>query len=499
MNVRRTFVCLGLAAAVFAPLAKAAECNVWPFYVGQMDANGQTQSWQGAGPLLFEKKLEEGGTASGFRPVYLLRQDAAGVKRETDFLYPVFTYRTDGDTYRWSILNLINRSGPAAGAVPAAPANAERIEAFALWPFYFSRQTGDPATSYRALFPVGGTIKNRFGDDRIDFVLFPLYGRFQKRDHVEWDTPWPFVRTFRGGGHSGFALWPLFGWHNQAGVARAHYYLWPLIYKDETHLDEPVPSVSLGVLPFYALDRRPGSVGETYLWPFFGYTDRTAPYRYHETRWFWPLLVQARGDDRYINRWAPIYTHSVIKGDDKHWVLWPLWRQETWTEAGLVQEKTQFLYFVYWSLRQRSATNAALAPAEKTHFWPLFSVWDNGAGRRQLQFLNPLEVFFPRNEQVQLVYSPLFALYRYDRRAPGDVRHSFLWDAVTFERRDGAGTREFHLGPLLSVETRPAGGRIALGHGLFGLQRDPGDRGWHAFLFDFSRKPTNLPAAKSAP
>jgi hypothetical protein len=394
---------------------------------------------------------------------------------------------------------LINRSGPAAGGAPVASPNGERTEAFDLWPFYFSRQTGDPATSYRALFPLGGTIKNRFGDDRIDWVLFPLYGRFQKRERVEWDAPWPFVRTFRGGGHSGFALWPLFGWHNQAGVARAHYYLWPLIYKDESHLDEPVPSVSLGVLPFYAVDRRPGSVSETYLWPFFGYTDRTAPYRYHETRWFWPLFVQGRGDDRYINRWAPFYTHSVIKGDGKTWVLWPLWRQQTWTEDGLMQKKSQLLYFVYWSLQQRSATNAALAPAEKTHFWPLLSVWDNGAGRRQLQVLNPLEVFFPRNEQVRLAYSPLFALYRYDRRVPGDVRHSFLWDAITFERRDSAGTREFHLGPLLKIETRPAGKRIALGHGLLGLRRTSGERGWHAFLFDFPRKPDKIAATKPAP
>ena len=126
-------------------------------------------------------------------------------------------------------------------------------------------------------------------------------------------------------------------------------------------------------------------------------------------------------------------------------------------------------------------------------------MWDNVAGQRQLQFLDPLEVFFPHNDQVRLAYSPLFALYRYDRRAPGDVRYSFLWDAVTFERRDGAGTREFHLGPLLSVENQPAGKRIAVGHGLFGLRLTSGDQGWHAFLFDFSRKPANLPAATSAP
>jgi hypothetical protein len=51
----------------------------------------------------------------------------------------------------------------------------------------------------------------------------------------------------------------------------------------------------------------------------------------------------------------------------------------------------------------------------------------------------------------------------------------------------------------LSVETQPAGKRIAVGHGLFGLRRTSGDHGWHVFLFDFSRKSANLPTATPAP
>src|SRR5206468_10740909 len=65
---------------------------------------------------------------------------------------------------------------------------------------------------------------------------------------------------------------------------------------------------------------------ETYLWPFFGYSDRTAPASYHEIRYLWPLFVQGRGD-HYINRWAPFYTHSVNHGYDKQWFLWPVLRR----------------------------------------------------------------------------------------------------------------------------------------------------------------------------
>ena len=97
---------------------------------------------------------------------------------------------------------------------------------------------------------------------------------------------------------------------------------------------------------------------------------------------------------------------------------------------------------------------------------------------------------------MRLAYSPLFALYRYDRRAPDDVRGSFLWDAITWRRSPGQ--REFHLGPLLSVESGPGCRRVALGCGLIGLKRGPEEHTWRLFLFDFpSKSITKVPTAPS--
>lgn len=243
--------------------------------------------------------------------------------------------------------------------------------------------------------------------------------------------------------------------------------------------------------------RERGLRSETYAWPFFGYTHRTAPYHYDETRWFWPLLVQGRGDDRRINRWAPIYTHSNIKGDDKHWVLWPLYRREQWTDVGLTQTKTQFLYFFYWSLREHSARNPGLPTAEKTHVWPFFSYWDDGASHRQFQLLSPLEVFFQDNEPVRRAYTPLLAVYRYERTAPDNTQASLLWDAVTWRRTPGR--REFHLGPLFSVATGTGRGRIALLGGVIGLKCDANNTSWRPFLFDFSSNPDKKTTGAASP
>jgi hypothetical protein len=495
MRVCQLIAFLGLTGLCCIP-AGAEESNYWPLIVvrgspGKSPA-GPEHSWQAVGPLFFGQTTADGNRSGGFRPVLVYAKNAADHTTETDFLYPLLSRRTDETASRWSLLELINSQQPK----PSAPPD-DREHRFDVWPFYFSRNTGNPATSYHALFPLQGTMIDRLGYDRLSWTLFPLYGRFEQHGVTTTATPWPIIKIVRGDGNHGFSLWPLFGWRAKAGVDHEQFYLWPLIYKNESKLSQPKPEVNLGVLPFYARDESADMLSETYAWPFFGYTHRTAPYHYDETRWFWPLLVQGRGDDRRINRWAPFYTHSTIKGDDKHWVLWPLFRREQWTDDGLTQTKTQFLFFFYWSLRERSANHPSLPSAQKTHVWPVFSYWDDGASHRQFQLLSPLEVFFQDNEPVRRAYTPLFAVYRYERFATDNTQATLLWDAVTWRRSPGH--REFHLGPLFSVATGHGHGRIALISGVIGLKRDGNNGSWRLFVFDFSSNPDKKAAGAASP
>ncbi|MBS0632568.1 MAG: hypothetical protein JSS11_11680 [Verrucomicrobia bacterium] len=486
MKLLRHLALLGLTAALVAR-AGTEESNVWPIRVAELAPGGEVESWRALGPLLFEKPAPTGGTVAGFRPFYIVRTDTNGHVRERDFLYPLFTWRDDGEVTQWSVFQLINSSGQTAGSLP--PANGKN-EAFDVWPFWFSRDTGDPATSYKALFPIAGTIKYRFGYDRISWTIWPLYMQSDKKGAITTSTPWPFIRRTTGT-EQGFALWPLFGWREKPGVFEKRYYLWPLIWNNTTQPAADAPAGTPGAhasgfLPFYTRETRAGFVNQSYLWPFFGYTHKTQPVAYDETRYLWPLLVQGRGE-RYVNRWGPFYTHSIIKGTDKTWVMWPLFREAQWSDAGLLQTKTQFFFFLYWSLDQQSATNPNLPHASKTHVWPLFSSWKNGAGREQFQFISPLEVFMPNSPKVREAWNPLFALYRYDQQSPVQVRRDALFGLVTW-RRD-LDHREFHLGPLFSVDSRPDRGRIAIGNGLLGLKRAESGRGWKPFWFDFKRQP----------
>lgn len=475
-----------------AAAALAEETNVWPAWVARTDETGREIGWQAVGPLFFKNPAPEDGTYRGFRPFYLQRKTPDDVVAESTFLYPIFITRQAGNYRTWSVFNLINHSSPTGP-------DASHIEptSFDVWPFYFSRDTGAPETSYRGLFPIAGKIQSRFGYDRLSWTIFPLYWKSERAGIVTVSTPWPILKRSTGpGGHHGFALWPLFGRTEKPGAYRRQFYLWPLIYKNESRLADPQPVVQQGFLPFYAQEHSAEVTNETYLWPFFGYTDRKAPQPYHEVRYFWPLLVQGRGPDRYVNRWGPFYTHSIVKGVDKQWFVWPLIRQQSWDTDDVQRTRRQLLFFLFWSEEQRSLSNPNAATAEKTHFWPLLSVWDNGAGRRQVQFPSPLEVFFPENDKVRQLYSPLLALYRFDQRAPDQTRTALLWNAVTWQRSPQA--REFHLGPLFSTQTNATGRRIAVGNGLLGFQRGPGTGSrWRFFLFDFPAKSDKVAPSQS--
>ena len=495
MTVRPLLALLGLAATVLPVRSEPVEheLNGWPFVVSHHDSTARVDAWSAAGPFLFRKPGADaaGHTASGFRPFWVRLDHPQEGFRAGYVLYPLFSYNTDAITYRWSVFELIRRWGRHENATPPQTAYDRRRE-FEIFPFWFSRESGDPDLSYRALFPIHGTIKNKLTLEHLSWTMFPFYVRNERRGVVSTWTPWPFLRVTRGTAE-GWAFWPFYGYVERPDGSRHDTYLWPFGFKavKQPGADAPPgtpPRRDVGVLPFYTKSTGANFINEDFLWPFFGYTNITAPKVYQERRYFWPFLMQGRGEGRYINRWAPFYSHSVVKGYDKRWMPWPLVRQARWSDDDRVERtRTQFLYFLYWNEVQRAVGRPNVRAAELTHIWPILSEWDNGAGRRQWQVFSPLDVFFPRNEKIKHAWSPFFALGRYERLPSGDERTSFLWNAITWERRPAQERSEFHLGPLLGVTREAQARRVSIGNGLFGFRRGP-NGGWRMFWLDFPAK-----------
>jgi hypothetical protein len=458
-----------VALSATAGAERMQERNFWPFWVGQSSDAAGVERWSALGPILHGSRDNQGDSLLGVRPLFQEITTAGGSSARS-IIYPLWYHEYDvpTDETRWTILNLINSTSGDA-----------QDDHFSIWPVYFSRDTGETESSYRAVFPIYGDINQRFGQSRITWALFPLYVRYENGGAITTSTPWPFIKNHHGDGYRGFAFWPLLGEREEVGVSSSQYLLWPLIYQQVDQLDTAAPSTRLGVLPFYASETSPGFESKTLLWPFLGYSQRTSPTRYNQTNWLWPLWVQGRGETRYVNRWAPFFSYSKSLSREQTWVAWPLWRDRQWQSERLDHHRQQFLYFVYHSEVQTSRQSPDIRPAVKRHLWPMVSHWNNGAGRVQTQLLSPLEVFFPHNERARQMWSPLFALYRYNQTEPGEYRHSLLWDAVTYTQSETRQSREFHLGPLFHYRADPAGTQWGILAGLLRINR-PADQGLRA-------------------
>ena len=463
LRLESALAALGAAClcAAAADAVQPEENNLWPIRVTQLaDAEG-VERWSSLGPLSFGSIDEAGNELRGFRPLWH-RFDGEDGSTAVSIAYPFWYHIADGtsDRERWTFFNLIN-----------SDSGSDQTDRFSVWPFYFSRDTGEKKSSYRALFPIYGDIKNRFGQGRLEWLLAPLFVRYQNDHEITTATPWPFLKIIRGAGHTGFEFWPLAGKRENTGVSQRQFLLWPLGFQSKANLDTDAPTYRSGFLPFYAQTDSPGFRSESFLWPFFGYVDRTSPVRYHAKHLLYPFWVQGRGEERYVNRWAPFFSQSRSPARTQTWMLWPLWRDRQWDSNHLHHHRQQLLYFLYYAEVQQSLQSPDLAPAIKRHVWPLFSHWDNGAGQVQVQAFSPFDVFFPHHKRMRQMWSTLFAIYRFDQSRPGEIRHSFLWDAITYADSAERHHREFHLGPLFDYTRNAEGKRWGFLAGLLSIER----------------------------
>jgi len=459
----------GLLSVLFGFLvlpASAQVVNLWPVFVGEgskgsAHAFGKDyERWSGAGIFLFHESVN-GIDTRGFRPFHVRLQDPSSDNIRGHVLYPVFNYRIEDGYFSWNLFYFLNFK-------KRDPRTDDDLTEFNIFPFLFYRKTPDPERSHLGVFPIAGKVTAKFGNGRIDWFLFPLYGKFQENNVTTITTPWPFIKTMHGEGNHGFEIWPFYGYRHKEGAYREKFILWPFFMTRDKKLWLEQPEELRAYLPFYFRHTTGLFENKSYPWPFVGHTDSRFP-QYRERRYFWPFFVQTRGDSRYVNRWAPFYTHSIRKDVDKTWIMWPLYRRQVWIEKDLAMEKTQILYFLYWNLTQQRPGNGNGPKVTRTHFWPVSSYWNNGNGNIQFQLFSPLEPFFPYNRAIRSAYSPFFALYRMERKGDDLVRHNALFNFITYRRE--AETIQTDIGPLASWGKSKHGSHFELLKGFFGYER----------------------------
>ncbi|MBL6720952.1 MAG: hypothetical protein ISQ08_06020 [Planctomycetes bacterium] len=289
---------------------------------------------------------------------------------------------------------------------PASEDRPETFQFFSLPGVYLSRDASGRRKS--AFFVFYGDVEEFLSFDRAQWVLFPLFARFERRGRTQWNLLFPMIQWSTGEGGTSWRVWPLAGDLRWEGRYRRRFLLWPFLMVQESELDSAAGARRTWQLwPLFGWSSRGEARSWTALWPFFGLTtdERTGFWAWDGP---WPLVVFQGGDPERSERqrvW-PFYSHYRGDGLDSTWLLWPLYNRRSETYAEFSREAVSVLPF--WSSWDRTDRDGRTSSWRK--LWPIMRRGTDQADESELigwPALNPL----PRQGWIDEHYAWMWELY----------------------------------------------------------------------------------------
>lgn len=387
---------------------------------------------EAAGPFYY-REMQESRRIWALPPLLTFSQDPETQSTEFDLAYPLLSYIRSGDQYRWQILQLLSFAG-------GPTQNENERDRITLFPLFFWQRSSDTNQNYTGYGPFYGRLQNRLFRDEIDYVLFPLYSRTRKKDVVTWNYLFPIFHIRKGNELRGWQVWPLFGQETKKITQKTDgfgdvemipghkklFAAWPIFNQQTTGIGSTNETWQQAALPLYYLTRSPARDQTTVLWPFFSKIEEREK---HYTEWHapWPFVVLASGEGKSVTRFLPLYSHAETTNQESTVYLWPAYRSTRLRSDPLDRRRTRILFFLYSSTTDRNTETGR--DRWRREFWPLYTAKKDLNGNKRLQVLAILEPFLPRNENVELEYSPVYSVWRSEQNpSTQSSSQSLLWN-----------------------------------------------------------------------
>ena len=412
------------ASPVFADDATVS--TFWPLYDYRASERADYQSLHLFGPFVkYETKGIE--TEYALRPLFYRAVDTEG-NSETDVLYPLFGHKKDKTSSRFHILRLIDFDF-GEDETESNETDSNDNKRYYLFPFFFYGE--EEQGTYMAFFPIGGTLYNWFGRDRITFALFPLYSRTERGTKRVDNVLWPFFARVSGENESGYKFWPIYGQSRKEGVYRKKFFLWPIFFSESRKLDSDNPEEVRAAWPFYFSRESAEKSFNAFLWPFFyKFEDRVKGYE--EWNFPWPLFRVTRGEKYHGVRLLPLVADETMDVKRKRWYLWPIYKIEELDTELVTRRRDRVLFFLYSDTRESKwETGDSM---RRINFWPFFG-YHSKNGVSLFHTLSLIEPFFPGNESIERLWAPLWRIYQKKWDQQGNHATSLLWNLYWSERQ----------------------------------------------------------------
>ena len=412
--------------------------NAWPFFHYSENEEDGSVTLSILGPIFYYHKSAGEKLEFGLRPLFYVHRDIKNDTDDVDLLYPIGKYKREGEDESLRIVPFIRDSRYELAC------EKQRI-AHDYFPLYWGRSEEDE--NYFGLFPLYGTVKNRFGKDEIFFLFWPCYSRTEEDGFVTNSLIWPVFSMTRGEGGWGARVFPLWGHEEITGVENKTFYLFPLITFRERNLDTDAPITDKTFIPFYSVQKSPYSKTTSVLWPLFTYaTDDRTNYRKYDMPW--PIYRRAKSDTLDLIQFFPFYQHETsTKGDEvdtSMYILYPIYKREHFASPEKIEDTYRFLLVNKF----RRAEFADGTDELWTYIFPLYNRRKYASGAETSSFIYPLPLYddgFKRN------LLPLVEIYSQKRDEEGNETTNILYNLYINSKFEGI---EYTDIPLFYIEKK---------------------------------------------
>lgn len=379
---------------------------------------------------------------------YLLQ----GYDVEAEFLYPFGQYKTGGGQSRFNIIPI---SSFRNDALP------DGASSWQFFPFYGGRTS--TGSRYGGVFPLYGTYQERFGRDRGNFLLWPLFSSSVTGDAHRYGFLWPFF-YYATGSEQSFAFWPLGGRMITPGKSEKYYALWPLIHAQRLRLDTDKPQTINAVLPFYAKETTPTSSRTSLLFPFFShYHQEKGNYTQWDTPW--PFVVRGDGENFRLRNYFPFYYSRQEADRSRLAFFWWLFDQRTQTGGDVWEQSTRYLFLSSYAVE----IGGSGVWREKHRIWPLAFF----ASQPGWSHFHAPEILFMQSPGFDRLFGPYVYLWTQNRRDTFRQGKAF-WGLYRWQADQDY--RLWELSFLASRETYHNSSRFRLLSGLVSWERQGASR-----------------------
>jgi hypothetical protein len=419
--------CICLLLLLTACTAGADGLNLAPLVYWESDGEG-TWDLRVAGPLFQASSDGSGADLYALRPLAIrLRTPAveedhvpAVVRRE--ILWPFSSWRLrENELQAWF--------GPLVRTNDDVTDPESGVRRW-LFPILYSGSDKE-GKSYRAVFPIAGTVRDVAGFDEVKFSLFPLYASTTRRELTGHYWMWPIFGHSKGRDVEKWRVFPFWGAAEREGQWRREYVMWPF-YHRQLSLSNTADG-GFFFFPFYGRIHK-GKEGEpgyfrrhTFLWPFFSKVEADGVELLHAP---WPFVQRVKSTKEDYERLAffPFWGKHRRAHLETTFMAWPFAARHHDKRERETIHRTYVMPF-YWSFRAESVQGTR----KYLRVWPFFSKESDFYDNHDVRILDiwPLR----QTSQVDRAYAPWWTLYR-DRQVEGSRQRELLWGV--WARQDGA-------------------------------------------------------------